>query len=230
MVERRNGGEHGVAAVTYYDGPAIWRARDDGLWSAELMEAAGTFINRQPDKAYEEYDGAALVLVEYSDSFRLAMLCLPGVILPDDGQGQEGDDGAGGHCAYAARYRKESSEATGVHGCEFFLQPSGVHAHFSYLCLNVQQLFLSGVAPYPVERTLLTTGIVDAVMESRLQGGSTRVPTPDLANVAYTSWSDDAPPFRPSTERPCGLSLDVRQPDDVWNRGGSRWATSTSTQ
>jgi hypothetical protein len=168
MVERRRGGERGVTAVTYLDGPAVFEARDRGLWSAELMEAAGGFVNRPARKRYQDYEGVSLLLVEYSGGFRLAMLCIPGIIMPDGGEGQEGDDGAGGHCAYAARYRTASG-GEGTHGCEFYLQPSGVHAHFSYLCLNIQRLFHNPAEPpWPAERTLLTTGIVDVVLESRL--------------------------------------------------------------
>ena len=40
MVERRNGGETGVRTVQYMSGEAVWKARDEGLWSGELAEAA----------------------------------------------------------------------------------------------------------------------------------------------------------------------------------------------
>ena len=40
MVERRNGGETGVRTVQYMSGDAVWKARDEGLWSGELAEAA----------------------------------------------------------------------------------------------------------------------------------------------------------------------------------------------
>ena len=60
-----------------------------------------------------------LILIEYRDGFKFAMLLIPDVIVPDtDRDGQSGFDGAGGHCAYAAR--TASGEE---HGCEFFLQP-----------------------------------------------------------------------------------------------------------
>ena len=45
---------------------------------------------------------------------------------------------------------------------------------------QAEQTFLSGKAPYPIERTLLTTGLVAAGMQS-LAGGQQRVETPHLA-------------------------------------------------
>jgi hypothetical protein len=40
------------------------------------------------------------------------------------------------------------------------------------------------VASYPVERTLLTTGALHFLMDSRHNGG-VLTPTPDLAGIAY---------------------------------------------
>ena len=42
----------------------------------------------------------------------------------------------------------------------------------------------TGHAPYPVERTLLTTGILDAVMTSAAEKNR-RVETPHLEKMAY---------------------------------------------
>jgi hypothetical protein len=82
------------------------------------------------------------------------MLLIPNVIVPDTArEAQSGYDGAGGHCAYAAR-----TTAGETHGCEFFLQPDATHGHFSYLTANIEQMFLTGQPPYDARRTLLTTG------------------------------------------------------------------------
>jgi hypothetical protein len=53
---------------------------------------------------------------------------------------------------------------------------------FSPQVNNIEQMFESGRATYPVERTLLTTGLAIAGVDSRERGK--RVGTPHL-NVAY---------------------------------------------
>ena len=58
------------------------------------------------------------------------------------------------------------------------------HAAFGYLGLNIEDFLLSGRPPSPVERTYLTTGILEAAMISRGQGGR-KIPTPHLATIAY---------------------------------------------
>ena len=81
-----------------------------------------------------------------------------------------------------------------MHGSEFFLQRDGPGASFGYLSRNIQRFFRTGVAPYPPERTLLATGIIDAVMNSRYEGHRV-VETPYL-DVAYESY--DEMPIRPN--------------------------------
>ena len=108
--------------------------------------------------------------------------------------------------AYAARLGGGE-----VHAAEFYLQNEGPFGHFSYLCLNIQKFLQTGVAPYPPERTLLTTGIIDAAMNSRFEGHRV-VQTPDLG-IAYQSY--DEPPQRPSGSRPRGATVDPRAVDIV---------------
>ena len=54
MVERRRGGESGVAAVTCFEGDAVWEAAERGVWSRELAEAACAAI---PDKPRGRHGG-----------------------------------------------------------------------------------------------------------------------------------------------------------------------------
>src|SRR5205085_10704889 len=54
---------------------------------------------------------------------------------------------------------------------------------FSPLVNNIEQMFLTGKAPYPIERTLLTTGLTAAGVHSLASGGN-RLQTPHLA-ISY---------------------------------------------
>ena len=70
-----------------------------------------------------------------------------------------------------------------------FVQPSPPGAkYFDCLVANIEKLFETGRAPYPVERTLLTSGILDAAMESHYRRGA-RIETPEL-DVRYAAPAD----------------------------------------
>src|SRR5690606_30222779 len=66
--------------------------------------------------------------------------------------------------------------------CQIWLQ-GYPHSHFVFLTRQIESLMLNRTAPYPVERTLLTTGMLDAAMRSRHDGGKLRA-TPELA-ISY---------------------------------------------
>ncbi|MEO2035228.1 MAG: hypothetical protein ABGZ35_24375 [Planctomycetaceae bacterium] len=189
MVERRAGGESGVAAVTCLEGDAVWQAADDALWSRELADAACAAIENKPDGRMEEHcSNPAVILVEYRDGFRGAALMLEGYVRD---------------LAYAAH------TADGMVATEFYAQGhgdvvEGPFAHFAYLSLNVEEMFLTGMPAYPVERTLLTTGILEAALTSRHEGHR-RLETPWLA-VSYESYESFS--WRPTGPRPSGACLD----------------------
>jgi hypothetical protein len=71
---------------------------------------------------------------------------------------------------------------TRLHATSFYTGPWGNRNLFQALAHAIQDHFRHGRAPYPVERTLLTTGLVEAAMRSRAAGR--RLATPDL-QIAY---------------------------------------------
>jgi hypothetical protein len=185
MVERRVGGETGVAAVTYLEGNAVWQAARAGRWSRELAEAGCAAIRHKRGQALEEiFPNPALFLIEYRDGFRGS------VLMRTIGAGDLET------FAYAARIDGE------IHACEVFL-PEEPHAHFSYLSLNVEEMMITGQPTWPVERTLLTTGVLEAALESRYRG-HVRLETPYL-NIQYRSFQHI--PWRSQRPRPVGASL-----------------------
>ena len=193
MVERRAGGETGVAAVTTLEGDAVWESAKEGRWSRELAEAACACIERKPDGPMEEHcREPAIFLLEYRDGLRSAVLMLNGYV---------------SDIAYAARI-DGSVQATEMyaqgHGAE-----DGPYAHFSYLSLNIEEMFLSHNAVYPVERTLLASGVLEAALTSRHEHHR-RIETPWL-DVVYTSYEEI--PWRPRGTRPTGACLDPWPPE-----------------
>ena len=113
MVERRRGGESGVASVQCVEGEAVWLARDAGRWSADLAEAACNAIVGHPEGCWEDFvaDPAA-VIIEYTDGFRATILFI---------------DGFASSWAYAARVHT-GTDTSRIEACEFFLQPGGMLA------------------------------------------------------------------------------------------------------
>jgi len=190
MVERRgnssgDGSSHevGVAAVTCLEGQAVWDAAAAGHWSYEIAAAAAATIeNRKPGTMEEHCTNPAIFLVEYRDGFKGAALLLNGYV--------EG-------LAYGARVNDE------ILATEFYLAEGPPHAHFSYLSLNIEEMFVTGKPSYPVERTLLTTGVLEAALDSRYQG-HIRLETPHL-DVAYRPV--DQVPWRPTRRRPGAAAL-----------------------
>jgi hypothetical protein len=57
------------------------------------------------------------------------------------------------------------------------------YGHFACLVRKIEEMFETGEAPYPIERTLLTSGILDFELESRFRGHK-RLSTPEL-DVRY---------------------------------------------
>ncbi len=200
MVERRAGGETGVKAVTCLEGDAVWRAAA-GEWSRELTEAACTVMVDKPDGTMMDHcDNPVAFIVEYCDGLQATVLMLSGYA---------------SSWAYAARVPTKQRGGSGsIAATEFFCQglgaPGGAYGHFSYLGLNIEEMFLTGAPSYPVERTLLATGVLEAALDSRHEG-YVRRQTPWL-DVTYDSYHDL--PWRPTGRRPSGASL------DPWPPGG----------
>jgi hypothetical protein len=181
MVERRRNGETGIVAVQCLEGQEVWEAEKQGLWSRELAAAAEEHIKpRAPGRMEDNCENPALFLLEYADGLRAASLILNGHL---SGWG------------YAGRSGGE------IQGMEVFLH-GDPHPHFVYMGLNIQEMFLTGKPQYPVERTLLTSGALDALMESRYRG-HVRIETPHL-DVCYRSY--EKMPIRPTGPRPTGSS------------------------
>jgi hypothetical protein len=173
MVERRAGAETGVQAVQCLRGEAMWRALDEGRWSKALLEAALARVPAHATGDYRELTAkdpqATVFLIDYRDGLRAAVAVMNGYV-------HEGDGGA---IVFAANLKGRSAPVV----THFYLQQPDPFAHFIFLLKAIDHMIQTGHPAYPVERTLLTTGILDAAMRSRAEG-QRRLETPHLA-IAY---------------------------------------------
>ncbi len=192
MVERRflaSGGrraavpDQSVKAVTCLQGDAVWKAGDDGLWSWDLLEhALGHSVSRnagdiranckrfpRPQTWGNFVKGPIAFLIEYADGLKATVLQLDGHVADE---------------TFAARIDSQKKPES----CLFWLPPPPGAAFLEALTSHVEKFLATGKPPYPVERTLLTSGILDYALESRVDGAK-RLETPDLT-VRYDPPAD----------------------------------------
>jgi len=189
MVERRRGGETGVAAVQAIRGDDVWTRMKAGSWQAGGWDAdlfgaclcrsiqLGSARAGYSDVYPTEADVRTLVKtpvayrIEYRDGLKATMLLLNGLVTD---------------MTFAARLRGESD----VFSCLMYLPHRDVCNFFSPLVRQAESMFLTGKSPRPIERTLLTTGLTAAGVES-LWRGQQRIETPHLS-VAYQAGVESA--------------------------------------
>jgi hypothetical protein len=193
MVERRElrRETQGVAAVTCLEGDAVWEAGDKGAWSWSLLEHAlgrshtvnpGDIRQNTRDfmpppatgrDAPTKLRHPIAFVVEYVDGLRATVLILNGHV----------DD-----TTIAARINGSAGADTTVSTLMYLPAPPGA-SFFNPLVLRIEDFFRTRQAPYPVERTLLTGGILDVALESRINNHR-RIETPELAAIDYRASAD----------------------------------------
>ena len=161
LVERRRGAETGVKSVQCLQGDAMWKAVDDGVVRKDLLEAALGVTPKQDNSQLRSGDRAALFLVEYNDGLFGTILMFP--------------EHAAGACAAVKIKGQPRVRATRF---EERLEPR--HPHFAYLLKGIERMIHTGRPSYPVERTLLSGGILDRALNSRFQNQK-KLMTPELA-------------------------------------------------
>jgi len=152
----------------------VWEAGDKGVWSWQLLEHA---LGRSPSLNVGDVRencrhfipppnrptfprGPVAFILEYLDGLRATALLLNGHV----------DD-----TTFAARVRGQERPVSTL----FYLPPPPGASFLQALTVRIEEFLATGRPPYPVERTLLTGGVLDVGLESRVQGGQ-RLETPDL--------------------------------------------------
>lgn len=181
VLERRKGGESGVKAVQLLEGDDVWAAGKAGRWSRELLSSA--LSRSDTPQGLTLLDGRTQDLVasgvlpqlvknpvayciEYSDGTRATMLMLDGAVQDFNIAVRTGD-------------------ANHLYSTQFFMPPPPNNDWSAALAAKIEQMYGSRRVSWPVQRTLLTTGILAAGMNSRHRLNE-RLETPELA-IRYES-------------------------------------------
>jgi hypothetical protein len=181
MVERRKGGETGVEWLQTYRGEKFWTAHQDGVWSHALVKAAlsrsSTLRPGDPNftdifPSIEQMKAMVPDPVAYQyqhrDGLLSTMILMNGMVRD---------------FTFAATIDGQPKPFS----TQMYLpMPDGrttLASFFSPLVYNAEQMFLTGKAQYPIERTLLTSGLLIAGIDSDKKGQ--RLQTPNLAAVTY---------------------------------------------
>ena len=178
MVERRKGGETGVKWLQAYRGEKFWQAYQEGVWPKDLVEAAlcrshtltpsrKGFNNDFPsfDDMRRLVKNPVAYRYEHADGLMSTMLLMSGLVEDFN---------------FAASLEGRSEPFSTQMYLPMPPRRTSLANFFSPLVNNMEAMFLTGKPTYPVERTLLTTGLTAAGVES-LYRDQVRCDTPHLA-------------------------------------------------
>jgi hypothetical protein len=167
MLERRKGGETGVKSVECLQGDSVWKAADAGRFSWELVEeAVGRCQSANVGPIRKNVTKPMAILVEYRDGTRGAVVNLVE---------------ATSEFAFAAKIRGRKQPSS----CCFYLPAPPGARFFDPLTWHIEQFFLTGQPPYPIERTLLTSTVLDLAMHSLKEGS--RPIASEAMNIHYAA-------------------------------------------
>jgi hypothetical protein len=159
-MERRRGAETGVRSVQCLEGEAMWRVLDDGILNRDLFEAAWGVVPHQQDDPRRGKQ-SALFLFQFNDGLMGGVFMLA-------------DSAAG--TSVALRLKGQGH----ILATRFDERTEPRYPHFAWLLKGIERMIHTGRPAYPVERTLLTSGILDRALTSRFRK-SQKLMTPELA-------------------------------------------------
>jgi hypothetical protein len=181
MSERRNGGEVGISSVHAVRGQKAWEllAADDRERTRRLLVAALSRSHNLPvkdgyledpitvDWARRVFPEILAYFIEHRDGFRTTLFM------------------ANIRDFNYAGLRSNNDE---IISCQMYLPMPGQSAttadFFNPLVRHIESMILKRQAPYPVERTLLTSGMTLAAVESLFRDQS-KIQTPEM-KVVYS--------------------------------------------
>jgi len=184
IIERRQTSTQAVRWVQSLPGSELNNLVTSGVIQAELLRVilevtptrGGDLLSADPS----DFD---IFLIQYADGLRVPVLMLPGFA-----------------SGISAVVKPVDAEPIGG-----LVEERGEpYPHFAYLLKGIEQMIHTGRPAYPVERTMLTAGMLDRLLHSRHLGGR-KLHTPELA-IEYQAVDYPHAPhlsLNASTRPPC---------------------------
>jgi hypothetical protein len=170
LAEQRRGGETGIKKVRCITGVAVWQAAGkeyDPALLAAAIEKVGAKIpaGKTPADLVPE---PVLFVIDYNDGLRVNLFTLNGIA-------------AGWSAAWSYKDGRTASTLLANEAHPELIR-------FDWLMKGVEDMVLTGKPSWPVERTLLTSGTLDAALISKRDGGK-EVLTPYLNVIYKPDWT-----------------------------------------
>lgn len=203
ILEMRPGGETGIKSVECFSGDGLWQMAEKKKWSFSLAEAAIQSELASTAQSFRQFSdahplGSHAIFVNYLDGCRAAVF----------GVGKTFT-----RWNFAGRRLGQQDIETTI----FYPGPWKNRNLFGALAHAIQHHFRKGQSPYPVQRTLLVTGVLEAAMRSEKL--ATEIATPEL------HWGYPTVDFRAMREMGDSwkiLTEDIPQPEGVDPLGAAR--------
>ncbi|WJH32616.1 hypothetical protein N6H14_20135 [Paenibacillus sp. CC-CFT747] len=160
LTEQREAGETGVRSINARMGESVWEAADRQEWPEDLMlEALRTYPDVSLEKLREKEPAPVLFEIDYEDGTKGYVVHFLELVQ---------------QWGFAFRTVEGTTAAA---RCNSELErPFG---HFETFTRLIEEFILTRKPPFPIERTLMTTGMIDLAMESLYLGK--RLETPELS-------------------------------------------------
>ena len=184
MSERRRGGEVGIRRVTALKGQAMWEHASRREHTKRLLVSALSRSHNLPvkdgypsdavtfDWARKVFPTGWAYFIEHRDGFHTTLFMLD---------------------VHDFNYAGLDGESGRVHSCQMYL-PMPTHGSstadfFSPQIRHIERMVVDNVQPYPIERTLLTSGMTMAGVESFFAKAPVETPEMEVRySVPGESW------------------------------------------
>jgi len=177
LAERRKGGETGIVSVQCLKDQAVWDAAGKEYDPELLADALQRNVPPMTiDEVKQKEAHPVLFIIKYKDGLRAEMFALNYTVM---------------HWNAAWRYADGTKDST-----IFWLADNPPFATFAAQMKGIESMFLTGKPAWPAERTLLSSGILDAGFTS-MSENCRLVKTPYMAKIKYKSAWDWKQPDDP---------------------------------